>query len=90
MTETIQISLYDANYFAISLANGRQYELGSGETIELLQSGRWLRAQIARNLWGEYCAVMVGGETIRLTVGLEARLPEGHPGVGWGHKNTQT
>ena len=84
MTESIQISLYDESHYAVSLANGRQYELGNGETIEVCQAGRWQRAQIAKNLWGEYGAVMAGGETVRLTVGLPARLPESHPGVKWG------
>jgi hypothetical protein len=84
MTESIQISLYDANHYAVSLANGRQYEIGNGDTIEILQAGRWQRAQIAKNLWAEYCAIIAGGEAVRLTVGLPARLPEGHPGAEWG------
>lgn len=83
MTESIQISLYDEAHYAVSLANGRQYELGAGDTIELFQAGKWQRAQIAKNLWAEYCAVMAGGETVRLTVGLRARLPLGHPGANW-------
>ncbi|HEY3290813.1 MAG TPA: hypothetical protein VGK87_11850 [Anaerolineae bacterium] len=84
MTESIQISLYDDAHFAVSLANGRQYELGAGDTIELFQAGKWQRAQIAKNLWAEYCAVIAGGETVRLTVNQRARLPLGHPGANWG------
>ena len=83
MTETIQLSLYDESRYAISLANGRQYELGFGEVIEIYNAGKWQRAQIEKNLWSEYCAVLIGGEAVRLAVGLRARLPDGHPGVSW-------
>jgi hypothetical protein len=72
MTETIQLSLYDPSRFAVSLANGRQYELGLGETIEIHHGGKWQRAHIAKNLWQEYCAVLAGGEVVRLVVGLHA------------------
>jgi predicted transcriptional regulator YheO len=83
MTETIQHSLYDESHFAISLANGRQYELGSGEVIELFHAGKWQRARIEKNMWYEYCAVLPNGVAVRLTVGLTARLPAGHQGLTW-------
>ncbi|MCL4505473.1 MAG: hypothetical protein M1434_04330 [Chloroflexi bacterium] len=46
MTETIQLSLYDELHYAISLTNGRQYELGYGEVIEIYHAGKWQRARL--------------------------------------------
>ncbi len=77
MTETIQLSLVNSGRYAISRANGRLFDLAIGDVIELYHAGKWQRAQIERNLWGEYCAVLAGGEAVRLVVGLSARLPMG-------------
>jgi hypothetical protein len=77
MTETIQLSLVNSARFAISRANGRLFDLTAGDIIELYRAGKWQRGQIARNLWGEYCAVLAEGQVVRLVVGLPARLPSG-------------
>ena len=77
MTETIQLSLVNSERYAISRSNGRLFDLTTGDVIELYHAGKWQRAQIERNLWGEFCAMLAGGEAVRLAVGLPARLPTG-------------
>jgi hypothetical protein len=79
LTESVQPSIRNPGRLAISLENGRQYELAPGEIVEVQCAGRWQRAQIAESLWGEPCAMLRNGKAVHLTVGLPARLLAGHP-----------